>query len=354
MLFPYKYIRHDMQKMQKYMDFIFLEVCFKAKELGDFESSLFTANSEVEDIIRAYYFIPTAPEWGKFFVEKIKNIFDYCKVLDDTQIRTLKRWYKDNNKIEKLCKNEANPVTYTQLKSFHEDLAKEIKALYKKLYGKDILEVAKIKENLGTTLDKHYKKFFTKNSDYEVCPFCGLSPMLGINHTKKEAYDHYLPKSKYPFNSINFKNLAPMCHHCNSSYKTVKSPIFDSEDNRRKAFFPYKGGTTDINIKITIHKNDIRKVKSTDLELEITSPYQEEADTWKDVFGIDERYKAVCSGKNKTYWLNQILDEAPKYRMSKADYYKIKKEEFDKYPYTNEYNFLRVPFLEACKEAEIL
>ncbi len=24
-----------------------------------------------------------------------------------------------------------------------------------------------------------------------------------------EAYDHYLPKSLYPFNSINFRNLVP-------------------------------------------------------------------------------------------------------------------------------------------------
>ncbi len=36
----------------------------------------------------------------------------------------------------------------------------------------------------------------------------------------------------------------------------------------------------------------------------------EEIETWKDVYGIEERYKAKLCGENDgKYWLTQVLDE---------------------------------------------
>ena len=61
--------------------------------------------------------------------------------------------------------------------------------------------------------------------------------MKGTHHSKREAYDHYLPKVLYPFNSINFRNLAPACHECNSTYKLGKDPAHNPA-GRRKAFNP--------------------------------------------------------------------------------------------------------------------
>lgn len=37
---------------------------------------------------------------------------------------------------------------------------------------------------------------------------------------------------------------------------------------------------------------------------------KEEIETWKEVYGVDERYKAKLCGENDgKYWLTQVLDE---------------------------------------------
>ena len=55
-----------------------------------------------------------------------------------------------------------------------------------------------------------------------------------------------MPKGSYPFISVNFKNLAPMCSECNSSYKLAKDPTKHidplhaaSGSTRRKSFYSY-------------------------------------------------------------------------------------------------------------------
>lgn len=50
-----------------------------------------------------------------------------------------------------------------------------------------------------------------------ICQPCDIN---GVHHTKREAYDHYRPKPLYPFNSVNFRNLAPACHECITALPT--------------------------------------------------------------------------------------------------------------------------------------
>lgn len=352
MLFPYKYKTHNMEEMQKYMDYIFYEVWVQAKNLGDFDENLFDSNKELKNIIKAFNFLPNSPKWGKYFLERVKNIFEFFKKLNDKQIQQLIKWYEANNNIEKLCNNKLNPVIYKELKIFHKDLSNEISMLYSKLYDKKIIGLKDIKDNINSSIESHYKYFMTINSK-EICPFCGLHTMKGIHHTKREAYDHYLPKGQYPFNSINFKNLAPMCHECNSSYKLENNPIYDKSGKRRKTFYPYQKNDTQINVNISIVTSNKSNIIKKDIKLVIVSPYTEEMNTWKALFGIEERYKAVCSGINKDIWINQILDEAPDLGLTPEKYLEVKVKHFTKNPYTDEKNFLKVPFLKACKNIGI-
>ena len=74
---------------------------------------------------------------------------------------------------------------------------------FKGLYSQELLKLAAFKHKIGD-LDDHYQNFMRENS-IGKCPFCGIADMHGIYHSKREAYDHYLPKSLYPFNSINLK-----------------------------------------------------------------------------------------------------------------------------------------------------
>lgn len=351
MLFPYQYINQNIETMQAYMDYIFDEVWMKAKDFDEFELNLFDGNGDLKEIVRAFNFLPSSPKWGKYFLEKVKNIFDIFRTLDDFELEQLKYWYQTNNDIESLCKGLESPIMYKELKYFNGQLANELKALYGVLYSNKIIGLKNIRDKIGK-IAEHYKVFMEEN-DKETCPFCGINHMKGIYHTKREAYDHFLPKGQYPFNSINFKNLAPMCNECNSSYKVENNPIFNKKNKRRKAFYPYRTEPTDIQVTISLELDDYEHINKEDIKLSFTSPFQEEVDTWCVIFGIKERYKAKIAGSTGRYWLNQVIDEAKLRDESCIECMNVKKRLFEKNPY-DEMNFLKLPFLEACDEIGLL
>ena len=179
----------------------------------------------------------------------------------------------------------------------------------------------------------------------------------GTFHSKREAYDHYLPKSKYPFNSINFNNLAPACHECNSTYKQTKDPNFNPKDpllaktgGRRKSFYPYETIPYTIELDVTINTLDWTNITPTNISLTIgLELLDDEVHTWMDVYGIEERYKAKCCGENDgKYWIFQILDEFENDGRSPEEYLSILERQTSLRPFAD-MNFLKKPFLEACR-----
>lgn len=75
----------------------------------------------------------------------------------------------------------------------------------------------------------------------------------------------------------------------------------------------------------------------------------EEIETWRDVYGIDERYKAKVLGENDgKYWITQVLDEWKEKGRQPADFLKDLARQAEKKPFA-EANFLKKPFLEACQ-----
>ena len=80
----------------------------------------------------------------------------------------------------------------------------------------------------------------------------------------------------------------------------------------------------------------------------------QEIDTWKDVYGIDERYKAKLCGENDgKYWLTQVLDECQAYDKQPDDILNMRAQQAQSRPYAD-CNFLRQPFLEACRQIGVL
>jgi len=78
---------------------------------------------------------------------------------------------------------------------------------------------------------------------------------------------------------------------------------------KRKAFYPFANGKPDISCLVTIHSLDFEDPKKNDITLQLESATgQEELDNWRDVYGVDERHQ----------------------------------------PSYIHYDFLRIPFLEAC------
>lgn len=291
-----------------------------------------------------------------FFKTKIAEIYEICQKLSLGDKAKLKRWYKTNQDIKSLCEHTSsnNPLTYDIFDKFNAKLSLKLKSLYSRLYGSEAINELKEFKPYTKTIDEHYKKFTSKNNK-GICPFCGLNHVKGVYHTKREAYDHYLPKGTYPFLSINFKNLAPMCHECNSSYKLVSNPIFDESGNRRKAFYPFRYDSTNINVKVSLNIVDKTEIKPENIDIKILSSYDFEIKTWIKVFGIEERYKAIlCSDSEGLEWLTEILDDVEnEANLTKSDVLHTLKKSFERNPFAQQ-RFLKIPFLDACQNAGII
>src|SRR5262249_23475609 len=213
MLFPYVYVPHQMEKMQEFIDFIFHEVWCKAPGNGQFCLDLFDGNADLKEVMTIFNYGDT--QGGDFFYGHVERIYGLFSSLTPVQIEQFKQWYQANNDIEKACANDpaSQIARYNDIRVMHQELSAQLAAFFTRLYSQQLLNLAALREKIGN-IDEHYENF-TQANTIGKCPFCGISDIKGLNHTKREAYDHYLPKALYPFNSINFRNLAPACHECN-------------------------------------------------------------------------------------------------------------------------------------------
>lgn len=352
MLFPYTYVPHQMDKMQHFIDFIFFAVWCKARTRGEYGIHLFASNAKLYEIIKSFHYSDT--KGADFFNKNIELIYKTFQKLPPYAVRQVRRWYKGNNDVERVCANDprVSLVRYMDIKIKYPHLAEQLENFFKGLY--DRLNIAVLKHKIGD-IDEHYKAF-VKINKVGKCPFCGINDILGEYHSTREAYDHYLPKALYPFNSINFHNLVPACHHCNSSYKTSKDPAYTPKDparavQRRMIFYPYNLVAQSIDIQVAFKHSDIDKLTPQDITLQFgPMTVAEEIETWKDVYGIEERYKAkLCAENDGKYWLTQVLTECQAYDKQPADILAMRTLQAQMSPYAD-CNFLRKPFLDACEQ----
>lgn len=348
MLFPYTYVPHKMEKMQTFIDFIFHEVWCKAPASGPFGLHLFQANTELREVMEAFLY--SEAQGAYFFYGHVERMYGLFSELTAAQINQFQQWYQGNNDLEKVCANDSavHLVRYADIALAYKDISKQLAVFFKGLYSPSLLGLAALRAKIGD-IDDHYQTFVSTNTTGK-CPFCGIGNIKGKHHSRREAYDHYLPKALYPFNSINFRNLAPACNECNSSYKLSKDPAHNSA-GRRKAFNPYAATGHALQITVTLEHADFDKLVRANITMEFGPvALVEELDTWKDVYGIEERYKAkICEENYGKYWLTEVLDECQAYNLLPADILKMRAKQARDSPYAD-CNFLRKPFLDACQE----
>jgi hypothetical protein len=313
MLFAYRYVPHRMEKMQEFIDFIFFEVWCKAPGAGPFGLHLFDGNAELKEVMTAFHYSDS--KGATFFNGHVERIYGLFAALSPPQILQLQRWYRGNNDLEHVCGNDpvAQLARYADIDAQFPALAEQLPAFFKGLYASSLLGLKALRDMIGD-IDDHYQTFVKTNATGK-CPFCGISDLFGEYHSKREAYDHYLPKAIYPFNSINFHNLVPACHHCNSSYKGSKHVAYTPKDPcgaqaRRKMFYPFSTQPHRIELTVSLGHADAEHLRPHDVDLRFGPPdLTEQIETWKDVYGIEERYRAkLCSADAKA-WIVEVLDE---------------------------------------------
>jgi len=363
MHFNYIPIKHDIDKLQEYLDFLFFDIWLNAK--GDFNSHLLKANDDLFNIYEVLEIQDS--DWGNFFTARIASIHKEFANIDDDDFKTkLKESYIANNNIEGLCNDKRIiPITYQDIDSVYPSLSKALKDFYSKLYGSTSPFNLKAFGFLNEKLLPDYDKEFMIINDREICPFCGIHFLKGNNHTYREAYDHFIPKGIYPFNAINFKNLAPMCHECNSTYKLTKKPIYKNDENninpikrektRNLSFYPYSTEKIQLNFNLKLKTGSIDKLTPKDIELVIESENKnEQVESWNRIFGLEERYKALlCSPSAGKDWFNSIMDEYQNAKelsdIVEADqYYNVILKDAKKNLFSGQ-GFIKSVFLEECK-----
>jgi len=351
MLFNYRYVPNDVEKLQTWIDHLVKVVW--CRNTGDYSLELLHPDlkAAVEDIANDDR-IKTDYLDGP--IKTIDVLFQNS--LSAAQRAQVSVLYDNNNDIEALCANDPQkaPGTYADIGGINTDLEKELKAFFKSLFA-DVIHLKAVTSRTAE-IDAHYDAFVTEN-DEGKCPYCGYGDIKSQNRKVREAYDHFLPKGTYPFNSVNFKNLAPMCHECNSSYKLQKDPLRHIDPLhkanggvRRKAFYSYAAAAPGITIDLTLSTTDICNLRPFDITLTFAAPGRdEEVESWKDVFGIEDRYSDKCCGKNDgKAWLQQIIEECSNHGQSSEQLLGQVLRAADRSPYDSA-NFLKKSFLLACR-----
>lgn len=349
MLFPYVYVPHQMERMQRFINYIFYQVWCRAPKAGPYDLALFDQNPPLKEVMTSFAYGHT--EVGDRFCVQIQTIYESFSVLPRKDIAQFKRWYQGNNNIGEICSNGAgiHIIRYNDISTTYQALTDQLRVFFKSLYSQDLLDLAALCDKIGKIND-HYKTFVAINK-LGICPFCGIGSIKSAHFKKREAYDHYLPKSIYPFNSINFRNLAPACHECNSSYKLTKDPAHNGV-GRRKAFYPYSDSSYLIELDMTLQHCDIDNLTPGDVDFQFgPAVLSEEIDTWKELYGIEERYKArLCGEYDGKYWVVKILDEWKEDGKHPDEFLNTLTRQAQKWPHADE-NFLKKSFFDACRTA---
>ena len=305
----YLYIEHNIQKVEDFVSYIFQDVLFhaceyKGCELGD------VVNGDMKNLLDAVK--------GCKIETQLKTLYDAFKKLDNHQMNMLQTAFINNNQIDKICNKEIEPFRYKDLEKKYKDnqewkdLLNKLKQFCIDMYTEHI-KLKPFEERYGT-MKSYYNALVKKDS---MCHCCGIGTILTEDNIPRDAFDHYLAKSIYPFISLNFHNLIPTCPHCNSSYKKEEDTLFEKtgkEEKRVKAFLPFRTGEehTSITVKIQLSKPyNMHDVKGCGMTLDFKCKgKEEEVRAWLRVYHIEEQYKSYCYDLENVSIVNDILNQS--------------------------------------------
>lgn len=236
--------------------------------------------------------------------DKLQAIHNAYMKLKTNERRIVREAYYNNNDIEGICSGIVKPYKYDDLPV---GMRTSLKNLYDELWN-PVLGYTEVEAKCGTLKD-HFKAFRKKNKK-SVCPYCGLDGLLNEYNDLKNAYDHYIPKSQYPFCSIQFKNLAPICDECNKAgNKGSKDiPFKPKTATQRPLYFPYdKIRNHKIKLSIISPSTNLEALSKWILNIDcVPAKNIDKKNTWNEIFNIEKRYKALIA--NESYkWKDKII-----------------------------------------------
>ena len=259
-------------------------------------------------------FIPIHDDSGNDIDIRFKAAFKEIKTLTSAEKKRLLRLYINHQRIQKLCEEKTLPKL--ELSSFPNALQKRLKELGEYLYTSGLKNAAIRKLANGgadqgvDSLLLHSQRYREENGD--VCCFCGINDyeeQLADTVSSKQwrpAYDHYLPKDKYPLAAVNFNNLFPVCYQCNSKSKGAKDPCYCKLAKQRKlSFYPFNNSVNG-GLFFSYSSSEAAILSNEFWEVELDDDSDENQLSWDRVFGITKRVKDRLNRKYKK-WLQSVL-----------------------------------------------
>lgn len=291
MLFPIEYIDTNMV----YLNEIFKYFIIKSITLNQYrKTSLFPAD-----------FVPVHDNNKNAFQQKFKAVFEQIRILTPGQKKLLKRMYFNQQRTKRLCQDG---VAIVDLSNYPVPFKNALKALGKYLYESGLkntqirqLAIIKYGDN-NSSLYEHWIAYKQRNGS--VCCFCGIQDyeeqLPDESDIKwRPAYDHYLPKEKYPFAAVNFKNLIPCCYQCNSKSKGAVDPCNWSLAGQKQAKYPF---SNEITLGLTFKFVKENVAAKTPWIVELRNEADEAHQTWNMVYKIKDRVSTRVN-LNYVVWL---------------------------------------------------
>lgn len=194
------------------------------------------------------------------------------------------------------------------LKEFDEDI-KAVNKDYRNLKD-NILEIFDYHFFSYTGLPFNKKKLWgsyqlVDGIGLKTCPYCNENCTYSIydkgSGKMRAELDHFLPKSIYPFFSLSFYNLIPVCHNCNHVKLEQQIQInphddhFDENDRFRfvpgKSFIPSVSNDTS-DSEVDFESNDPRKKEQVE-KLFIIERYNHHRDKVVDILRNTAIYNTI-------------------------------------------------------------
>lgn len=253
---------------------------------------------------------------------KLQSIHQKYLDLNDIQKNLVKDAFHYNQQIENICDKTIVPIKYSDLEeNFAQELKKFFDGAWTLLSNKDDTTNPTVKKKCGNIYQHYCDLFMDGRQNFTICPVCGLQELLGEydacnnpddeeQEKAREAYDHYFPKKLYPFISVDFTNLLPICNHCNSIYKHDYDTGYNG-GNQQACFYPFsEQEINDINIKIDIPIviDELKSSSDWSISIETTSGVEEKINSWDNIFRIKNRYLKKIKAKERV-WKTRLVTE---------------------------------------------
>lgn len=313
MIYSYTYIEPTIQRFHQGVNSFFAKMI-------ELNLAAYDERQHVAD-----WFRPSVNASGTLLLGNFESFVKAYHALSEPDKSNISEVYQANQDVAGLCRGNGDLKRFGDITNvrFRNQLKRFFEDLWTRLGSQNGVN-QQVTTLCGSILS-HYQNWRALPSHKaKLCPFCGLTGLFPPKSPNRPAYDHYLPKALYPFVSVNFENLIPMCHACNSYEKTTTDTL-EYNGQRRIVFYPNDPLPEDhLDARIVSDEpynvtllSTLYSDRNWHLELLTENHPDHRLLAWNQIFRIEGRYSEVLE-EYETEWFTDLKEAFRKKESSKT------------------------------------